>query len=283
MKSMIGIIKLTFLELRSNWIILGLFIISTLIWILMALALNLDVVDGSLTAARVFGNDLNPTSENSGPLPDGLDIANIVVTAQQFIGGVAYWVGILLALFATASLIATMQDKGSIDLLLSKPISRNAILSGRLLGVFLSMSLLLTYLIGAVWIVIGIKTGVWNPKFLLSIPLILLMFMVMYSVITMISILIPSTALSLIVTYGLIFASIFLSAKTHLAPQINLPWRNLYLGLYHVLPNFAEVTKHVAQLAGKDPVDSLYPIVSSVLFACGAYGIAFWRFNRKDY
>ncbi len=274
------IVLLTFRELRSNWIILGLFIISTLIWGLMALALNLDVVDGTLTAAKLFGQDVE-MSDND--IPNNWDISKLVFGVQQFIGGIAYWAGILLSLFATAPLIATMQDKGSIDLLLSKPVSRSRVLFSRLTGVFSSMSLLLIYLIVMVWIVMGVKTGIWTYQFLLAIPVILLMFMVMYSVVTVVSVHVPSTAFSLIITYGLIFASIILGSKEHIAPQINLPWRHLYNGLYHLLPNFTEVTMTVAQLAGNEPVKSLYPVLSSVMFAFVMYLIAFRKFSRKDY
>jgi len=87
----------------------------------------------------------------------------------------------------------------------------------------------------------------------------------------------------LIVTYGLIFASIILSFKSVLAAQINLPWRHLYNGLYHILPNFAEVTQTVAQLAGNESVENIYPIISSVAFGLVIYALAFYRFNKTDY
>jgi hypothetical protein len=109
------------------------------------------------------------------------------------------------------------------------------------------------------------------------------MFMVMYSVVSLLAITTESAALSLIVTYGLILASLAFLAKDQLVPQINRPWREVYLGFYHVLPNFAEVTKMVAGFAGMDVTTAWYPLFSSIGFGIVVYAIASWRLLAKDF
>ncbi len=120
-------------------------------------------------------------------------------------------------------------------------------------------------------------------SFYTAILMVVLMFAVMYSVVLLLGVTTQSTALSLIVTYGLIFCSLIFAAKDQLTMQINPPWRQVYVSLYHVFPNFAEVTESVVQLAGGEVVESWYPLVSSLLFGAAVYALAFFQFNRKDF
>ena len=86
-------------------------------------------------------------------------LESVVFGAQAFVAGAAYWVGILLALFATGGLVASLTERGVVDVLLTKPLSRSAVLAGRLLAVMAVMLVLLVYLFGAVWLVMSIKSG----------------------------------------------------------------------------------------------------------------------------
>ncbi len=291
-----GILRLTFREAWAKKITLGAFLVSTFAWLMLMFALNLDVVDGSLAGIRLFGNAIETeqevtfTDEETGetrtetvhPLGDD-PLENLVIGVESAAAGITYWLGLFLALFAAAPLVVSLQERGTIDLALSKPISRSTLLTGRLLGVWLAVFLLIGYLLGMVWLIMSIKSGIWHPRFLLSIGIIVLMFMVMYGAVTLISIAARSTALALIVTYGLIFASLILGVREQLELQINLPWRHIYVALYHILPNFAEVTPMVAKLTSPDPVTSWYPLWSSCGFGLVMYGLSYLLFIRKDY
>ncbi|MEM9664378.1 MAG: ABC transporter permease subunit [Bacteroidota bacterium] len=279
---MLGLIYLTARELWARKITLGVFLVSTLAWVLLAFALNLDIVDGTLAGLRLFGQDLG-APDASDPTSGLLSLESFVINISSFVAGATYWLGTLLGLFATASLLSSLLAKGQVDLLLSKPLSRSRLLGAHLLGVHAMVSLLVLYLLGAVWLVLSIKTGVWAVQTLLAAALIVAMFSVMYSVVTLISVWTESTALALIVSYGLIFCSLFLAARDALELQIPLLWRYVYLGLYHVLPNFAEVTTLVAQLVNREPVPSWYPLLSSLGCASVLYGLAFLRFGRRDF
>jgi len=138
------------------------------------------------------------------------------------------------------------------------------------------------YLFFMIWIIMSVKSGIWNPRFFLAIPVVVIMFMVVYSVVTLTTIATKSTALSLIIAYGLIFCSIILVGGEDLAVQISLPWRHVFRGFYHVLPNFAEVTALPAQLTGIDRVDTFYPFFSSILFGLAVYAASFAKLRRSD-
>jgi hypothetical protein len=57
----------------------------------------------------------------------------------------------------------------------------------------------------------------------------------------------------------------------------------VFLSLYHVLPNFAEVTATVTQLARDVDVTSWYPAASATLFGSVLYILSFRSFSKKDY
>ncbi len=285
---MIGVFLLTVKELIARKITIGLFIVITVIWGALSLALQLDVVEGSLAGIRIMGQAESVTNEAIDPetgerISSMLTLDRVVFEVQRVISGVCYWLGTLLALFASAPMISHLLERGRVDLLLSKPISRLAILGGHVGGVLFIMCSMAAYLFGMVWLVISIKSGIWNPYFMLSLVVVCAVFATMYSVVLLIGVWLQNTAISLLVSYGLIFLSLLLALRTELLPLLNPTGRFVYGALYHILPNFAEVTMIVVQLAAHEDVPSLYPLISTLLFGAAVYGWAGYLFFRRDY
>ncbi len=317
---MLGLLLLTLRDLRARKVVVGLFVVATAVWIALALALQLDIVDGSLAGFRVFGNEaLTPPADSLQTAADTLatdstagaadvmsrdeqveedmdapfrganPLESLVFTAQAFVAGAAYWVGILLCLFATGGLVATLVEPGQADLLLAKPLSRAQILAGRLGGVGVVTLALIAYLICAVWLVMAVKSGIWSPRFLLAIPVIWAMFAVLYGAVTLASVWSGSGPLALVVTLGLVFVTLVL-AIPGLAPAVNGTVRPLIIGTGWVLPRFAAVGANlVPHLAsGTQPGDpslvaEAVPLATSLFFGAACYGAAFLLFNRRDY
>jgi len=280
MRPLYGLFLLTFRELWSKKVILGLFIVSSLVLLMVTFALNLEVVEGSLEGFRLFGQDAGPDSGEEGGLPS---LTEVVVAVESVVAGATYWLGILLALFASASLFPNLQKVGRVELLLSKPISRSQVIVGHVLGVWVVIAVLTLYLMGGTWLIMSIKSGVWAPRFLLSILLVVAMFAVMYSVMMLMGVWTKSTALSLIVAYGLIFASMVLAGADSIGPLLGAVGEPVFWSLYHVLPNFTEVTQIVVRLAKETEIESWYPLWSSLLFGGVAYGIAGYWFVHRDF
>ncbi len=296
---MLGIVLLTLRELRSKFIIVGLFGVATFVWLMLTFALNLDVVDGTLAGLKIFGQEAplqeevrveNPETgevETVEALPFGENpLENVVVTVERVVSALTFWVVLLLGLFATGSLVTSLMERGQVDLLLSKPVSRAALLGGRLAGVLLVVAALVVYVLGAVWLVMSLKSGIWNGYFLLGVGVVLAFFAVLYGVVVFVSVWTESSALALVVALGSIVASLVLvaaGASPEATTQIREPWRQLYVGLYHVLPKFPEGTQMTWLLTGGDPITSWWPLVSSVLFGAACYAGAFALFQRKDF
>ena len=59
MKVLVANIEDVMREAAARWTLLAYFTISTLFIIIFAFAVNLDIVDGSLAGAKLFGNDVH--------------------------------------------------------------------------------------------------------------------------------------------------------------------------------------------------------------------------------
>lgn len=292
---MTGVAILTLRELTARKVVLGLFVVATLVWGTLALALQIDVVDGALQGLRLFGQSPEVRVEREGNVVEepfagqaeafgGEEpLRMIVFIAESLVAGAAYWVGIVLALFATGGMVASMLEKGQVDLLLSKPLSRASILGGRLLGVGIVVAILAVYLMGMVWLVMSIKTGIWNPRFLFTIGVVFAMFAVLYALVTFFSVWSGSSPLALVLTLGVLFVSLVV-AIPGLPPWLHAPWRQLVETLHAALPRFADVgSRIVTKLARGVPVDGWGHLWYSLAFGAAVYVGAFLIFRRKDF
>lgn len=297
MKQFSATILLTFRELWAMRITQGIFVVTTIAWLLLTFALNLDVIEGSIAALRIFGFEAAPTeamrdavtgeplrdAETGNVLREALSLDQFVLGMNQMVFGASYLFGTLLGLFATMPLVNGFVEQGRIDLMLSKPVSRAKLLTGHIAGVWAIVAMLVTYLVVAIWLVISFKTRLWLPHYLRSIAIIVIMFGVMYSIVLAIGVWMRSTGLGLVTAYGCIFFSGILAAKDQIVPQLTDFTAAIFVGLYHIVPNYIEVISIVAQLGSNESVNSWYPLVSSVVFGATVYGISYVIFLRKDY
>jgi ABC-type transport system involved in multi-copper enzyme maturation permease subunit len=91
-------------------------------------------------------------------------------------------VGLFVAVLVTASIIPQMFETGSLHLLLSKPVSRSLLFLSRYFGGCAFVFISAIYLIGGVWLILGVRFNIWDQKLLLSIPIYLFIFAIYYAV-----------------------------------------------------------------------------------------------------
>ncbi len=106
-------------------------------------------------------------------------VSSSVATLNKYLVGM---VGILAAILVTAPIIPRTFEPGSINLLLSKPISRPLLFLTKYLGACAFILINAAYLIGGMWLILGIRFGVWNSHLLVAIPVYVFLFAVYYSV-----------------------------------------------------------------------------------------------------
>jgi ABC-2 type transport system permease protein len=274
MPKTISLLQDTFREAFARLIFWGLYGLSTALILFFLFIMKIDVVEGARATISLIGQSGGRTQ----------DIQNLVRTVQGGIAAFLYTWGMALAVFASAGLVPTMLEPGRIELLLSKPVTRHHLLLGRYLGNLLVVAFNMVYLVLGIWLIFGWKTGVWGAGFLWTIPLTVFIFAVLLAMIMLVSVLFESAALSVMVTFGLMLMSPIL-AQTKLAERLlSSQWsRNLWKGLYYVVPKVFDLGYMSMSLVRGRPVESLMPIWSSALFLAAALGAALYIFSKRDY
>src|ERR1700691_5638289 len=155
----IALIQDTFREALARKIFWGLFGLSTAMILFFLFLLRIDLVEGGMATLSLFGRTADRMT----------DVDRVVRGVYGGIATFLYTWGMFLAVFASAGLIPSVLEPGRIELVLSKPVSRVHILLGRYLGNVLVISTNVVYLALGVWIILGLKTKIWSPAFLISI------------------------------------------------------------------------------------------------------------------
>jgi ABC-type transport system involved in multi-copper enzyme maturation permease subunit len=113
-------------------------------------------------------------------LDQGLPVA--VRTLEAYLAGwVGDGLGLLLALMWTAGFLPSFLDVSTAAVLLVKPVPRWLLLAGKCLGVLAFVAVQYVLLVGGTWLALGLRTGIWDPAYLLCIPLLLLHFAIFFS------------------------------------------------------------------------------------------------------
>ncbi len=92
------------------------------------------------------------------------------------------WVGITLMIIATASIFPATMEPGAVDILISKPIARPLLFLYKYVASMVFVLLQAALFVGLTFLVMGFRWGVWAPGYLLTIPLMLLLFSYVYCV-----------------------------------------------------------------------------------------------------
>src|SRR5215471_6257260 len=284
MKAILASWEEVFREAAARWTLVAYFAVSTLFIGLFALAVNLDVVNGALAGAKLFGQSVEMGGRT-------IEIDKLVLGFESGFSGFLYVVGTFLALFATAHLVPRLQEKGTIDLYLSRPVGRVPLLLSRYAGGLLLAAANLVYLIGSMWAIVVWKTKVVHPRFLMAGAVILFTFAALLAFAFLIGVVTSSTGVSLMATYALFFFGAILAAHDRIAAAVSTETSaRIIQGLYWILPKTAELGQAtVALVAGKAAPDRLVHFNalavygSTAAFAAAALALASWRFSRKDF
>ena len=113
---------------------------------------------------------------------------------------IGVWAITIISIVVTAGFIPNMLQKGSVDLLLSKPLTRTWLLVCKYLGGLTFVFLNSVFIIAGVWIVVGLRTGIWTYSFPLTALVITFFYGVLYSVSVLMAVLTRSTLVSIMIT-----------------------------------------------------------------------------------
>jgi len=131
-----------------------------------------------------------------------------VLFSELGIGFWLTWCAMTLALVSTAGIFPDLIAGGSIDLYLSRPISRLRLFLTKYLSGLLFVALQVGVFTVACFFVIGVRGGTWEPRIFLAIPLVLLVFSYLFSICVLMGLVTRSTIASLLIT-ALVWLLIF--------------------------------------------------------------------------
>jgi hypothetical protein len=136
------------------------------------------------------------------PLPPGFGLDKLLKGAFVSFGVSVWltWAATILAIISTASIIPDFVTGGSIDLVLAKPVARLRLFLLKYLSglMFVALQVAVFSLVG--FIIIGVRTGVWEPALFLSVPLVVVFFSYLFCVCVLVGIITRSTIASLLAT-----------------------------------------------------------------------------------
>jgi ABC-2 type transport system permease protein len=277
---MLTIIKNTFREALAKKIFIGYYIFYAIVVILMLFAVNLDAVEGVISLT---------------------DIKQSVHLVEKGFLDISWALILFFSLVSTASFIPSMLEKGTIDLLISKPVSRLNILFSKYLGAVLFMFLSMVFLLGSIWLILSAKSGYWDFQFLLAIPLITLAFAVMYSINVIVGLTTQSTIISILFNFFMIFVLCpILSIREGLIFTFvkNSGVQFVFNFLYWVFPKPGEIKDIASSLIIDKKIDfwatsanmetgdftaSWMALITSLMFCIVIFSYSAYYFSRKDY
>lgn len=266
----------TWREALARYTLLGFLIVSSLFMLVLTFALNLDIVDGTLAAGSLFGKAFD--------VPGGTPIDKVVTTGESAFAAMLYGLGIFLAVFATGSQVPNLVHRGTVDLYLSRPVGRTTLLLGRFVGAVTLVLANLAFLCGGVFLIISLKTGVWNPRLLAAGGMIAFVFLSYLSFMYLIGVLSGSTPLSIMLPYAIYILAMPLAAHDHIAAAMDsrLAVWTVHV-LYWVLPKSAELGKDVVQLVMGKGATSFAALATTGAFGLACLAAAIVVFQRKSY
>lgn len=115
-----------------------------------------------------------------------------------------HWLGFLaicLALMTSCSVFPELMKEGSIETVVSKPVSRWKIFIVKYLGMLGFMAIPLTLFCLVVFLAMGIRVEVWKPQIFYAVPLLTFVFSILYSFATLVGVWTRSTLFALLATF----------------------------------------------------------------------------------
>jgi len=271
---LLSLIADTFQEARARWLFWGLFLLSSLLIIIFLFALQVDLAAGAISLLGVQSTTRRIFS-----------IQKFVNVSYSWVSIVLYVWGTFLAIFASAALIPGVLEAGRIALLLSKPIHRTTLLLGRYLGNLLVVALNHIYLITSVWLILAIKTNIWDNRFLLAIPVSIFIFAVLLCVVVLVGVITESAALSVMAPVALGLISALLAQYPVIIKLLDSEWsRRLWMILYWIVPKVFDLGSAMRQWILLDKqVDWITPIWTSSAFGIAVLISAIYIFRKRDF
>ena len=278
MKNIITITQLTIQEAFARKLFIAFFVISSLVLIGFLAAFLLTPINSFL----------NPIDEMIKASQGKIKLSAAAIFINTVKGVIAmplFGLGLFLSIFSASSFIPTMLEKGHVDVILSKPVSRAQVLFGKYLGGMIVVVLNVAYLILGIWLMIGFKFNVWDAPFLYTILTISFTFALLYSLIILVGVISQNAIVSMMVCYFIfILLSPLLAGREFIFSFIHNDFvKGLLNLLYYIVPQTKDLGDMTSNLVRGAAIESYRPVYVSLAFIILTFGLSIFIFRKKDY
>ena len=161
------------------------------------------------------------------------------------------WVAIVLGIISTASIFPDFMSEGSVELALSKPVTRLTVFVWKYIGGLLFMLIQVGLFALLVFLALRWRVGTWNPSVLWTVPLAVLVFSYLFAVVVFVNVMTRSALAGVLAALLVWFLSFLMNAvEGHLytmayvnggavdeSMQEDLrPWHQRAVAAYAILP-----------------------------------------------
>ena len=276
---MLAMVRFTLFEAVRRGTLLFYFAFGTIIIAVFAIWLRKSPEDPSLI--MLFGTTV-PGNINGLSSADFL----LVMLFRQS----TFWI-IILGTFGAAGLMTSFLEKGIVELYLSKPFARWELFASRALGASAGVAANLMYCIVGLWLVFGLKLGVWHFGFLAAGLLVSYAFVCYFSIVSFVAIWSRNAILSIV--FGLFFSFISIGLESREKGLYRL-WDNTIYhrfldGFYYLTPQLDGMLSNASRLIGQipfsqepaafNPAPYFYSLGTAALFYC----LSVYYFSSRDF
>ena len=265
-----------------------------------------DVTLPGATSSRGWTQELSLFfgGANLGEVPLG---GTLYILEDYIVNGIGAAITLMIAVIITAFFIPNMLRKGSMDLYIAKPIGRSELLIYKYLGGLIFIFLLSVVNFGGTWVVLGLRSGHWDPRFLLAIPVLTFSFALLYAMSTMVAVFTRSAIASIVITLGFAFLLYVVGKAKSIAdelraiPNTPIKWPDwVYTvidGLNAALPRYKDLDKLMSKVTADGTQTPLslrvqdivydYPSWSAAIGVTVGYiavmlTLSCWRLSTRD-
>jgi ABC-type transport system involved in multi-copper enzyme maturation permease subunit len=243
-----AIIEETFREAKARKTLVGFFFLSCFLILITFLVFQNESVQNAMNESETLRpEDIAAAALNTTVL----DVMWMIIAWNLYV------FALCLGIFASASFITSLMEKGTIDLMLSKPVPRWLYIMGRYTGASIIMFFEVAFFVLGIWIVVSLSVGRWNWGFPMSVIHIMLGFASLYAVVVLVSVLSRSNLLAIIAGFGIFFIAFLLSIGRFGAEIVDTGSKGVlgYIAdvLYYVFPQTIDMGTNMANgIIGKD-------------------------------
>ena len=251
-------------------------------------------------------------------LGGGAPLGMVLFISTISLLGIGSWVTLMVSVIITAFFIPNMLRKGTVDLLLVRPISRGTLLAYKYVGGLTFIFLNTAVAVVGMWLALGVRSGVWANSFLLMIFVYTFFFAILYAVSALFAVLTRSAIVAILVTCGAWFVffvvgllytlgetSRMQETRRGIPPEQRTSDNAFFqvmravhfvlprtsdlnqLGnealLYDFFPRQALLREAMRDRQEVSPFNWTESIAVSLAFIAVMLGLACWRFATKDY